>query len=98
MHALTGDYFFEEAQVKLQDKLARGEEISMYTVFSEAIDTGRRMGRDEGLRMGRDEGLRMGRDEERQIIMRRLLDDGMDPARAARIVGLPEPGGTPVSL
>ena len=102
MRALTGDYFFEEAQAKLQDKLARGEEISMYTVFGEAIDKGRtegiRMGRDEGIRVGRDEGIRMGRDEERQIILRRLIDDGMTPERAARIVGLSESARTPASL
>ena len=57
MHALTGDYFFEEAQNQMCDKIARGEEISMYTVFGEAIDKGRSEGLSQGLSQGRRETL-----------------------------------------
>ena len=75
LRALTGDRFFEEAEVRLQPKIDAGEVITMASVFDEAIAAGVEKGILIGEKRGRIEGsLNM---------LVTLVDDGLIPLDVA---------------
>lgn len=67
-------------------KRSRDELSWLYT----GLEEGREEGRQEGLQEGRQEGLQEGRQEKAREIARALLAQGLDRARVAEIVGIPE--------
>ncbi len=92
MYALTGNRYFEEAQVTAHDRIERGEKTNMRDLWGEAMDRSRNegitIGEKRGITIGRNEGITIGRNEERKLIMDRLIAGGISPQQAAAFTGL----------
>ena len=92
MYALTGNRYFEEVQVRAQERIDRGEQLTMRDFFGEAMSRSRsegiNIGRSEGISIGRNEGITIGEQRARKTIMENLIAGGMDPQQAARYTGL----------
>ena len=84
MYALTGNRYFEEVQVRAQERIDRGEQLTMRDFFGEAMSRSR----SEGISIGRNEGITIGEQRARKTIMENLIAGGMDPQQAARYTGL----------
>ena len=50
----------------------------------------RRLGREEGLKIGMEQGIKEGMEQGIRLVAKRLLDQGMAPAKIAEITGLDE--------
>ena len=79
LRALTGDRFFEEAEVRLQPKIDAGEVITMASVFDEAIAAGF----EKGILIGEERGEKRGRIEGSLNMLVTLVDDGLIPLDVA---------------